>query len=241
MKLAAVSPGDAGFTLIEALIAVVLMGVIVSALATVTAQWLPGWDRGVGRLQRVKALADGLDRLSADIAAAEIVSAGGSNAPPLFDGGELSVIFVRDILNPNATASLEIVRIAEIADERGPVLVRSSAPFTPASANTGGADATMFTNPVPMIRAPYTVAFSYAGPDRVWHDTWHGQNVLPRAVRLRVRDLATSAILAISTTALIHSEVRATCVTGNSDAQCPELAGGRVSSADANGALFGMP
>ena len=35
---------NSGFTLIEALVAMVLMGMILSALATVTAQWLPSWN-----------------------------------------------------------------------------------------------------------------------------------------------------------------------------------------------------
>ncbi len=58
---------SAGFTLVEALIAVLLMSVIVAALASVTAQWLPSWDRGVERLQRVEVMADGLERLAGDV------------------------------------------------------------------------------------------------------------------------------------------------------------------------------
>ena len=231
MTPTAAQSGNSGFTLVEALLAVLLMSIVMAALASVTAQWLPSWDRGVGRLQRIEAVADGLDRLAGDIAAAEIVSAG-RNAPPLFDGGELSVAFVRTILSPNAAGGLEIVRIAELSDERGPVLVRSTAPFTPNV--TGGADSISFVNPVALIRTPYRVTFSYAGPDRVWHDTWHQQTLLPRAVRVRLRDAATSTTLAVSTTALIHAELRASCIarTG-AGAQCPELGGQGATAANA--------
>ena len=221
----AISSGNAGFTLIEALLAMLLMGVIMAALATVTAQWLPSWDRGVVRLQRVEALAVGLDRLVGDVAAAQIVSAGGRDAPPLFDGDALSVVFVRSVLNPNADSGLEVVRIAETSDERSAVLVRSTAPFTPNIAMVGGADAILFANPVAMIRAPYTVTFSYAGSDRIWRDSWHQQTVLPRAVRMRLRDVATSETLAVSTSTLIHAEVSARCVSASAIGQCPELAG----------------
>ena len=36
----------AGFTLVEAMVATALMGMILAAIATVTAQWLPNWNRG---------------------------------------------------------------------------------------------------------------------------------------------------------------------------------------------------
>ena len=66
----------AGFTLVEALLATALMGAILAAIATVTAQWLPNWNRGFERVQRVELLAIGLERIVADLAAAEFVTAG---------------------------------------------------------------------------------------------------------------------------------------------------------------------
>jgi len=223
MRGPAVSAGNAGFTLLEALIATLLMGVIMAALANVTAQWLPGWDRGVARLQRVEAMAVGLDRLVGDIAAAEIVSAGDSKSPPLFDGGDLSVTFVRTMLNPNASRGLEVVRIAGVSDDRGPVVVRSTAPFAPGGADAGSADTILFSNPVAMVRGPFSIAFSYAGPDRVWHADWRQQPVLPRAVRVLLRDLATSTTLAVSTTTLVHAELAASCAWAQSISDCPGL------------------
>jgi general secretion pathway protein J len=46
------SGGSAGFTLIETLIATALMVAILAALATITAQWLPNWNRCFARVQR---------------------------------------------------------------------------------------------------------------------------------------------------------------------------------------------
>ena len=43
---------EAGFTLIEVLMATLLMTVILAALATVTSQWLPNWNKGMARVQR---------------------------------------------------------------------------------------------------------------------------------------------------------------------------------------------
>src|SRR5205085_7223546 len=58
---------EAGFTLIEVLLATLLMTVILAALATVTSQWLPNWNRGIARVQRAEKLAIGLDRIAADL------------------------------------------------------------------------------------------------------------------------------------------------------------------------------
>ena len=102
----------AGFTLIEALLATALMGAILAALATITAQWLPNWNRGFARVQRAEHLSLGLERLVADLAAAEFVAAGRELPQPVFDGTELAVTFVRSALGPNARPGLEIVRIA---------------------------------------------------------------------------------------------------------------------------------
>ena len=42
---------EGGFTLIEAIVALALMGLVLSALASITAQWLPNWNRGIARVQ----------------------------------------------------------------------------------------------------------------------------------------------------------------------------------------------
>ena len=63
--------GEAGFTLIEVLIATLLMTVILGSLATVTAQWLPNWNRGMAHVQRAERLAIGIERIAADLSVAE--------------------------------------------------------------------------------------------------------------------------------------------------------------------------
>src|ERR1700745_3596493 len=86
---------EGGFTLIEAIVALALMGLVLSALASITAQWLPNWNRGVSRIQRGEAIGIALQRIAADIAATEYVPANRDSPQPLFDGSELSIVFVR--------------------------------------------------------------------------------------------------------------------------------------------------
>jgi general secretion pathway protein J len=214
----------AGFTLAEVVIATALMGAILAALATVTAQWLPNWNRGFARVQRTEHLAMGLERLVADLAAAEFIpSTGRDLRAPTFDGAELSVVFVRTALGPNARPGLELVRIAEVGSERGPTLVRTRAPFVPITEGVNDRVVPNFSDPVVLMRAPYRVSFAYAGADRLWHNTWRGAFELPRAIRITLRDVATQRTLSVSTATRVHIDVPPDCVVAKSVADCRSL------------------
>ena len=211
---------EAGFTLIETLIATALMAAILAALATVTAQWLPNWNRGFARIQRSEGLALGIERLVADLAAAQFIAAGREFAQPVFDGAVLSVTLVRPSFGPNALPGLEVVRIAETVAERGRVLVRTHAPYVPIVTGVNDRNQPNFTDPVVLIREPYRVSFAYAGPDRVWKETWRNADLLPRAIRVMVRDAATERILSVSTATTVHVELPAQCVNAQQLAGC---------------------
>jgi len=78
--------GEAGFTLIETLVALALTGLVLSALANITSQWLPNWNRGMDRIQRSESISLALQRIGADLAAAEYVPGNSKQRQPLFDG-----------------------------------------------------------------------------------------------------------------------------------------------------------
>ncbi len=208
--------GEAGFTLIEMLIAVVLMGFILASLATVTAQWLPNWRRGMARVQQTERLAFALKRVVEDLSAAEIVTANKAAKTPVFEGTQLAVTFVRTAVGPNSHPGLELVRFHEAPDTDGPALVRDRAAFTPMPSDT----VLQFADPVVLIRSPYRVTFAYAGQDGAWQPTWRDQTELPRSIRIAVRDGVTEQTLALSTTALLHIDAPAECVRSQSIGQC---------------------
>jgi general secretion pathway protein J len=208
----------AGFTLLEALVAMALTGIVLGAVATITAQWLPNWNRGFARVQGSELLALGLERLVADVAAAKFIPATRKSQQPLFEGTEHSVTFVRSALALSATPGLEIVRIAEIAGAPGPNLIRAQARFVPIGGNNR--DQPKFVDPVVLLRAPYLVALSYAGPDRIWKATWQQENVLPAAIRVIVRNAATQRELGVSTATLVHTEIPAKCLSAKAIADC---------------------
>jgi len=211
--------GIAGFTLVEALLAVALMGAILAAIATVTAQWLPNWNRGFARVQSSETLAAGLERIVADLAAAEFVTAGAGIRQPVFDGTELSVTFLRTAIGPNTRPGLELVRIMETGGDKGLTTVRTRARFLPLGRD-GASVQPAPANPVVLVRAPYRVTFSYAGPDRVWRNVWRGEGELPKAIRVSLRDATTERTLSVSTAMLVHAEMPADCVLAEVIADC---------------------
>jgi general secretion pathway protein J len=213
---------EGGFTLIETLIALALMGLVLSALANLTAQWLPNWNRGLDRIQRSELIGIALQRIGADLAAAEYVPANRGDRRPLFDGSELSVTFVRTSMGPNAGHGLDVVRLGETADQQGLATVRSRTPFRPSPVGSSLSEQLQFGEPVLLLRAPFRLSFAYAGTDRVWKSTWHDAEKLPAAIKLTVRDAASERILSISTVTPVHVQApgQGDCAQPSGNAGC---------------------
>jgi general secretion pathway protein J len=212
--------GEGGFTLIETLVALALLGLVLSALANLTAQWLPNWNRGLERIQRSELIGIALQRIGADLAAAEYVPANRGERRPIFDGSELSVTFVRTALGPNAGLGLDVVRLGETTDQQGFVTVRSRAPFRPLPLGSSLAEQLHFAEPVLLLRSPFRLSFAYAGQDRVWKGSWHDAEKLPAAIKLTIRDAASERILAISTATPVHVDAPARGDCTRPDGNC---------------------
>lgn len=216
----------AGFTLVEALVAMTLMGLVLTGLALLTGQWLPGWSRGLARVQQTERLALAIDRMAADLVVAAFVPANVTSTKPLFAGSDGAVTFVRTALGPNARPGLEIVQLAPAAGG----LARRAGPYVPRPAD---APAQPLGAPVPLLDAPYRIAFSYAGRDGAWRSDWINGEELPRAVRLVVRDGTTGRALAASTAVVIAAEVPRLCVTEKTEKGCAAPPPGQVAEAPA--------
>lgn len=193
---------ERGFTLIEALVALALMGLILGSLASVTGQWLRNWNRGIIRAQRNEQVAVALDRLAADLSAADYVTR--SDNLPLFRGSEQAVVFVRSVLGPNGRPGLEFVRISEMTDSRGPALVRMRAPFVLLPPGDPKAELIPFADPVVLLRLPYRIGFAYADADGKWFGRWTNSGELPTSVRFDIRDVERDVV--VSSAARIHVE-----------------------------------
>ncbi|QQO22382.1 prepilin-type N-terminal cleavage/methylation domain-containing protein [Bradyrhizobium diazoefficiens] len=196
--------GQSGFSLIEALVALALTGLVLSALANITAQWLPNWNRGIDRVQETEQVGIAIQRIAGDLATAEFVPASRELRRPLFDGSAFALTFVRTALGPNTGIGLDIVRIGEAEDRGRMVTVRSRAPFGPLAAGASPSEQIHLSDPVVLLRSPLRLSFSYAGPDRVFRDSWKGQEKLPVTIMLTIRDAATGRVLSASSVAPVH-------------------------------------
>ncbi len=213
---------ERGFTLIETIVALALMGLLLSALASITAQWLPSWNRGLDRIQRSELIGIALERIGADLAAAEFVAANRDTHKPLFDGSELSVTFVRMAVGPNAGPGLDVVRLGEIRDRGEFVTVRSQARFTPLADGVSLSEQVHLGSPVVLLRAPYRLSFAYAGADRSWKSVWKDAEKLPAMIRLTIRDAASQRVLSVSTIAPLHVQIPSDCT--KPDGNCGDKA-----------------
>jgi general secretion pathway protein J len=201
--------GERGFTLIEALVALALTGLVLSALGTITAQWLPNWNRGIDRIQQGEMVGTAMQRIAADLAAAEFVPPGRDRKKPLFDGSALSVTFVRTALGPNVGVGLDVVRIGETTDQGRLVTVRSRAAFAPLPPGVSPSEQIHVADPVALLRPPFRLSFAYAGADRVFRDSWHDSDKLPAAIMLTVRDAGSERVLSVSTVTPVHVDAPA--------------------------------
>ncbi|CAL79978.1 putative General secretion pathway protein J, GspJ [Bradyrhizobium sp. ORS 278] len=179
---------EAGFALIEALGALAIAGIVLSALLAVTSQWLPAWKRGLDRVQRAEMLAAALRRVGDDFAAAQFVSANREQKAPLFIGQEFSAMFVRSELGPNAGRGLDIVRIGESGARSERVVLRLRAPFEPMPVGQSVPDQSRFGDSVLLLSAPFRMSFAYADRTMAWASEWRDAAKLPFAVRMTVRD-----------------------------------------------------
>ena len=226
---------ESGFTLIETLVALALMGLVLSALANLTAQWLPNWNRGLDRIQRSEQIGIALQRVADDLAAAQSVPVSrGDKPPPLFVGLEQSVTFVRTALGPNAGPGLDVVHLGETTDKGGLATVRSRMSFHPLPPEASLSDHLHFGEPVVLLRAPYRLSFAYAGDDHAWKSNWLDSDKLPAKIRLTVRDASSGRVLTISTVASIHvqSSAQGDCKQG--DEKCDDN-GAAQTGAQGNG------
>ena len=203
-----------GFSLIEGLIALLLTGIVLSALSTITSHWLQNWNRGLSRVQRDEMLSTGLDRLIDDLGAAQFIPAGRKSKAPLFRGTSSEMIFVRTALGPNSAQGLDIVSVKESETQNGFQLVRSATKFAPIATEDISVDKTEFRDPVALVRAPFRVSFSYADQDGAWRPSWPDSNKLPSAVQLVLSN--TSSDVDITTVVKIHVDTPASIVCRSS-------------------------
>jgi hypothetical protein len=100
----------------------------------------------------VAGVCDKLRHSSWESVAAAQTTAGSVTNMPLFGASEFAVMFVRTPLGPNTFTGLEVVRVEEASDNRGPAFEHGAV-----YASHPGSHGSQFSDQVVLIRAPYRI------------------------------------------------------------------------------------
>jgi prepilin-type N-terminal cleavage/methylation domain-containing protein len=186
----------AGFTLVEVLAAFAIGAVIIAACAALIHNVVLNFDRGTKTVDVAERFILAIDRLSADFASARAVARRTEAGPALAFLGEPGggqtpgkIVFVAAAPVAGAPPGDEVVMLTVEQDESAMRLVRRRAswpgPMSRFEDVTPG-------NPVVLIEGKWNISFLFGRltPERglAWYSSWIGEAMLPRFVRLLVRD-----------------------------------------------------
>ena len=211
-------PNEAGFTLLETIMALVLTGVLVTMLATITGLWLGRWDAGTRRAQDVETLGLAINRIANDISAAIALPQTTLRPMPLFLGAAQRIIFIREAGGQNG-GGLEVVKLAT-SEASG--LIRTNGP---GAVITSIAQAT-FTDSAALLPPGFEIAFAYESAEHVWQEDWAG-DLLPRAVRVTLKRQAAEPGSGWTFIVPIKAGLPATCGAAANFATCKSIATGQ--------------
>ena len=169
-----------GFTLLEALLALVLATLLFGGIALYTGTWLQQWERLVQRGTQEDVVAIVLDRIVEDLEETQPVYAKDAMGERIvFEGGAQSVTFLRPALGFEPRPGLDRVTYLNGAFGGGPAIMRSRRDFDPSDRGGEGED-------LPLIRGNVQLEFAYAGADGTSSASWSDSKRLPSLIRVEL-------------------------------------------------------
>jgi len=224
-----------GFTLVEVLAAFAIGAVIIAACAALIHNVALNFDRGTRTVDVAERFVLAIDRLSADFASARAVARRSEAGPALAFVGEPGggqtpgkIVFVAAAPVTGAPPGDEVVMLTVEQDEKVMRLVRRRASWLgPASSFDDVAP----DNPVVLIEGKWSISFLFGRltPERAlaWHSSWIGEAMLPRFVRLMVRDANGRDVLG-EADFIIRADAPATCGRSDASVSCLTAAPGGI-------------
>ena len=213
-----------GFTLIEVLAALAIASVVIIATAGLLHTIALNFDRGTRGVSNAEHVLLAVERLAADFASARLVpqSEGETSAMVAFVGEPTRVKFVAAGGVAAGPQGEELVSLTvEQTDDGASHLVRRRAAWLGPRARFEGL---ALRDPVHLIDGNVDIAFAFgrvaADETVIWSETWDGQPLLPRLVRLTVRDRASGAELIPGAQFMLRADAPIGCAQPDAGAAC---------------------
>jgi type II secretion system protein J len=195
---AAASDKRAGFTLIESLVTLAITSLVALSAGALFRDGLFYFDRGTRSVDQTEQFALAVDCLTRDLGAIRFVQQkGGDRQKATFISDEAGrILFVTGGDKAPVAQGEEIVEYSVEQDDKTSQLVRRRAAWPGPRLSLGDAD---LQDPVIVLKGNFDISFQFADQDsdgeRVWRAEWAGDQGLPRAMRLTLRDRESGADL----------------------------------------------
>lgn len=218
---------QAGFTLLETILSLALVGLIVGMLSTIGKQWLIEWNIGSKRVEELDRLELARDRLVSDLQLALDLPMTNETLGPNFSGDSDHISFVREPLSGDGTDHLLIVQYQNDQDLG---VVRRIAPYD----GMISAARARFSEPVKLLPSSYHIAFSYRGFDGQISPTWR-EAFIPREIIVELRNENSEPISTL--TIVPHVQIPFSCAALSSVKDCQSFMRGEKASSPAQNFL----
>ena len=212
-----------GFTLLELLAALAIGAVILAAVAALVRNVALNFDRGTRTVNEGEHLLLAVERLAADIGGARFVTVAGAATATVAFFGEVGgdsqsgkLVFVGPGGIGSSREGEELVGLTVEQDGDVARLVRRSAPWPGPRTRL---EDVMLDDPVTLLEGNLLIEFNFGRLNDggvAWSDAWKNQPVLPRFVRLRLRNRATGVDVMAPTDFVIRADASGGCANGSS-------------------------
>jgi general secretion pathway protein J len=168
-----------GFTLVEALAALVVSAAIMVLLAELAGQSLRNWNRNAATITDTDMLTTGLGRFARDLAHTLPITDPKSRPEQLLFNGTADTLILPVVADP-ADGGIEMVAVTVVAGLHERALERRRGPLYSGIAALGHA--------VTLLRGAFDIRFAYLGYAGERVAEWSGGQSLPRAVEITLAD-----------------------------------------------------
>ncbi len=207
--------GRRGFSLLEALLALLLASILFAGISLYTGSWLKRWQELIGAGSHLDTVAIVIDRLVEDLEAAQPLPEtedAEEDDPIFFEGDAETVTFLRPALGFNARAGIDRITYLRTNLNGSAAIVRSRRDY--GDERSAGED-------LPLIRGRIALSFSYTDDEGETSSEWHDRTTLPKVINVEISGSEPRPWREIAV-AHLRVEMPANCGTAEAFPNCKE-------------------